>query len=290
LSASRFAFTTMEPRSVGIVGVGLIGGSIALAALRAGYRVYLYDCLAPEKLAGGKFRSAMIVENLEELASHGRLIILATPIAALTKIAAVLGELVSSGHLVSDVAGVKEPVTKSLANAFRNRCEYVPAHPMAGSEKSGAEASRADLFDGAVTLVCPEFASDAASVQLVKGFWEELGTRVVLANVAAHDQLVAAMSHLPHLLAALLVRHVAATNSAALALCGPGFRDSTRIASGAPELWTDILLSNSDAVKQHLLAFKELLEEALILLTEKDAKKLQALLDDAKQNRDRLSP
>ena len=280
----------MEARSVGIVGVGLIGGSIALAALRAGYRVYLYDCLASEKLAASKFRPAVIVADLEELALRSRLIILATPIAALAKIGAVLGRLVSSGHVVSDVASVKEPVTKALAKALRNRCDYVPAHPMAGSEKSGAEAARADLFAGAVTLVCPELADDLASVQLVKGFWEELGTRVVLASVVAHDQMVAAMSHLPHLIAALLVRHVAATNSAALELCGPGFRDSTRIASGAPELWADILLSNSEAVKQHLLAFKVLLEEALILLSEKDAKKLQALLDDAKQNRDRLSP
>jgi prephenate dehydrogenase len=280
----------MEARSVGIVGVGLIGGSIGLAALRAGYRVYLYDCLASEKLAGSKFRPAVIVADLEELALRSRLIILATPIAALAKIGAVLGELVVAGQVVSDVASVKEPVAKALAKALRNRCDYVPAHPMAGSEKSGAEAARADLFVGAVTLVCPELAGDMASVQLVKGFWEELGTRVVLASVAAHDQMVAAMSHLPHLIAALLVRHVAATNSAALELSGPGFRDSTRIASGAPELWTDILLSNSDAVKQQLLAFKDLLEEAFTLLSEKDAKKLQALLDDAKQNRDRLSP
>ena len=280
----------MEARSVGIVGVGLIGGSIGLAALRAGYRVYLYDCLAAEKLAGSKFRPAVIVSDLEELALRSRLIILATPIAALAKIGAVLRGLVVAGQVVSDVASVKEPVAKALAKALRNRCDYVPAHPMAGSEKSGAEAARADLFVGAVTLVCPELAGDLASVQLVKGFWEELGTRVVLASVAAHDQMVAAMSHLPHLIAALLVRHVAATNSAALELCGPGFRDSTRIASGAPELWADILLSNSDAVKQQLLAFKDLLEEAFTLLSEKDAKKLQALLDDAKQNRDRLSP
>ena len=161
---------------------------------------------------------------------------------------------------------------------------------MAGSEKSGAEAARADLFAGAVTLVCPEFAEDAASIQLVKAFWEELGTRVVSVSVAAHDQMVAAMSHLPHLVAALLVRHVASTNSAAFDLCGPGFRDSTRIASGAPDLWADILLANSDAIRQHLAAFKDLLEEALTLFAEKDAKKLQALLDDAKQNRDRLSP
>jgi prephenate dehydrogenase len=280
----------MEARSVGIVGVGLIGGSIALAALRAGYRVFLYDCLASEKLAASNFRSAVIVADLEELAARSRLIILATPIAALAKIGAVLGGLVSSGQVVSDVASVKKPVTEALAKALQNRCDYVPAHPMAGSEKSGAEAARADLFAGAVTLICPEFAGDAASVQVVKGFWEGLGTRVVLSSVAVHDQMVAAMSHLPHLIAALLVRHVVATNSAALELCGRGFRDSTRIASGAPELWTDILLSNSEAVKQQLLAFKDLLEEAGTLLSERDAKKLQALLDDAKQNRDRLSP
>jgi prephenate dehydrogenase len=280
----------METRSVGIVGVGLMGGSIGLAALRAGYRVYLYDCLSPEKLAESKFRPAVIVADLEELAFRSRLIILATPIAALADIGAALGELVISGQVVSDVASVKQTVAKALAKALQNRCDYVPAHPMAGSEKSGAEAARADLFAGAVTLVCPELAGEAASVQLVTSFWEELGTRVVLTSVAAHDQMVAAMSHLPHLIAALLVNHVAVTNSAALELSGSGFRDSTRIASGAPGLWADILLSNSDAVKQHLLGFKDLLEEALTLLTEKDAKKLQALLDDAKRNRDRLSP
>ncbi len=280
----------MEARSVGIVGVGLIGGSIALAALRGGYRVYLYDRLATEKLVGSKFRPGLVMDDLEELTSRSRLIILATPIAALARIGAVLGELVRPGQVVSDVASVKAPVTKALMKALRNRCDYVPAHPMAGSEKSGAEAARADLFAGAVTLVCPEFAGDTASVQLVKSFWEELGTRVVFASVSGHDQMVAAMSHLPHLIAALLVRHVATTNSAALELCGPGFRDSTRIASGAPGLWADILLSNSEVVKEHLLAFKGLLEEALTLLTDKDAKKLQALLDDAKENRDRLSP
>jgi prephenate dehydrogenase len=285
-----FCFASMKAPGVGIVGVGLIGGSIALAALRAGYSVYLYDRLAFQKLTGTKFRGAKIAGDLEELALHSGLIILATPIAALAAVGATLGELVGPDQVVSDIASVKQPVTEALAKALQNRCDYVPAHPMAGSEKSGAEAARHDLFAGAVTLICPELAGDPASVQLVKVFWEDLGTRVVLASVAAHDQMVAAMSHLPHLLAALLVRHVAETNRAALELCGPGFRDATRIASGAPELWADILLSNASAVKQHLLAFKGLLDEAVTLLSEKDAKKMQALLDDAKENRDRLSP
>src|SRR5260370_34066368 len=101
----------MEARSVGIVGVGLIGGSISLAALRAGYRVFLYDCLASEELAASKFRPAVMVADLEELALHSRLLILAAPIAALPTIAAVLGGLVSSGHVVSDRARGNEAAT-----------------------------------------------------------------------------------------------------------------------------------------------------------------------------------
>ena len=289
MRASRFALVIMEVRSVGIVGVGMMGGSIALSALRAGYRVLLYDAFASEKLAGPKFRKALVVPDLAALVSNSRFIILATPPDALEQVGSDLSELVTSEHVVSDVASVKQSVAKVLTGQLRNRCEYVPAHPMAGSEKSGPEAARDDLFTGAVTLLCPELAADAASVPFVTGFWEELGTRVVLVSVVLHDQLVAAMSHLPHLIAALLVKHVAGTNRAALDLCGPGFRDATRIASGAPELWADILLSNADAVQEQLRAFKTGLEEAMALLAERDAKKLQALLDDAKENRDRLS-
>jgi prephenate dehydrogenase len=280
----------MEASSVGIVGVGMMGGSIALAALRAGYRVFLYDRMASEKLAGPKFRKATVVNELAELVSSSRLIILATPIGALSQVSVPLSALVSPNQVISDVASVKRPVAELLATAFRNRCEYVPAHPMAGSEKSGAEAARDDLFVGAVTLLCPELAGQAASVALVTEFWEKLGTRVVLVNLTEHDQLVALMSHLPHLVAALMVKHVAATNKTALDLCGPGFRDATRIASGAPELWADILLSNAEAVREQLYGFKRELEEAIALLAERDAKKLQALLDEAKENRDRLSP
>jgi prephenate dehydrogenase len=290
IGASCFVFAIMEATSLGIVGVGMMGGSVALAALRAGYRVFLYDRMPSGKLKEAKFRKASVVNDLAELVSNSRLIVLATPIGALAELGCALSELVGPNHVVSDLASVKRPIADLLAAAFRNRCEYVPAHPMAGSEKSGAEAARDDLFTGAVTMICPELAAKAESVACVTAFWEKLGTRVVLVSVPAHDQLVAVMSHLPHLVAALLVKHAARTNRLALDLCGPGFRDATRIASGSPELWAEILLSNADAVQEHLHAFKRALEEAITLLAEKDAKKLQALLDEAKENRDRLSP
>jgi prephenate dehydrogenase len=279
----------MESRSVGIVGVGLIGGSIALAALRAGYRVNLYDSVKSEELAGSKFRGATIAADLSELVSGSRLIVLATPISAVIKVGGLLPALVSSSHVVSDVASAKQPVASVLANLLRGRCNYIPAHPMAGSEKSGAQAAREDLFMGAVTLICPELATDAASVRLVGEFWQSLGTRIIATSITEHDEIVAMISHLPHLLAAVLVKHVADTNPRALDLCGSGFRDTTRIASASPRLWEDILLSNADAVAHQIRLFRKALVEAEKFLTDKDAKNLQALLDEAKENRDRLS-
>jgi prephenate dehydrogenase len=290
MRASRFVFLIMESGSIGIVGVGLIGGSIGLAALRAGYRVNLYDSAISEALAGPKFRGASIAGSLSELALNSRLIMLATPINAVAQVAASLRKYVSPFQVVSDVASAKQSVASVLGELLRNRCDYVPSHPMAGSEKSGVMAARDDLFDGAVTIICPELATDAASVRLVREFWEALGARTVSVRVPEHDEMVALMSHLPHLLASLLVKHVSDTNSTALELCGSGFRDATRIASGSPQLWTDILLSNADAVGRQLRLFKQALSGAEKVLAEKDAKNLQALLDEAKENRDRISP
>jgi prephenate dehydrogenase len=282
-------FRAQDTRGVGIVGVGMIGGSIALAALRAGHAVILYDSMASDGLAESRFRGASVVSSLAELVSRSCLIILAVPIGALAEVGRALAQLVQPGQVVSDVASVKQPAVSALLDQLRDRCDYVPSHPMAGSEKSGAQAARDDLFDGAVTLICGELVRDPASVKLVTDFWAALGTRVVSVGVPEHDEMVALMSHLPHLLAALLVKHVWENNRNALGFCGPGFRDTTRIASGSPGLWTDILLSNSDAVAEQVRLFRRALDDAERLLLKKDARNLQALLDDAKQNRDRLS-
>jgi prephenate dehydrogenase len=279
----------MDARSVGIVGVGLIGGSIGLAALRSGYRVSLYDRSGVDKSGDSRFQNAHVVHHLRDLAAESRMIILATPISAIPLVVAGLVPFLHSEHIVSDVASVKGPVVAVIRHALGNKCDYIPVHPMAGSEKSGTGAARPDLFAGAVTLLCWEFARDPMKVRLVTDFWKELGAKVFTTGAAHHDEIVAAMSHLPHLIAALLVTHVAEKGIEALDLSGSGFRDITRIASGAPELWTDILLSNAGAVAGNLSAFRDLIDRTLPLLERKDAKNLQALLDAAKQNRDRLT-
>ena len=279
----------MDARSVGIVGVGLIGGSIALAALRSGYRVALYDRSGVDKSGDTRFQNAHVVDHLRDLAAESRMIILATPISVIPPVVARLVPFLRPEHIVSDVASVKGPVVAVVREALGNKCDYIPVHPMAGSEKSGAVAARPDLFAGAVTLLCWEFARDPKKVRLVTDFWKELGAKVFTTGAVHHDEMVAAMSHLPHLIAALLVTHVAEKDVEALDLSGSGFRDITRIASGAPELWTDILLSNAGALAVNLSAFRDLIDRTLPLLQRNDAKNLQALLDAAKQNRDRLT-
>ena len=278
----------MPDRSVGIIGVGLIGGSIGLAALHYGYDVFLYEPIAPGKLASERFSAAKLVSTLEDLVEQAQLVIVATPISAIAKVGAGLAAVVTRDHLVSDVASVKQPVAEVLSQALKGRCEYVPIHPMTGSEKSGADAARADLFDGAVTFVSPEFASGPAVVDSVKRYWEDLGARIVTMSVSDHDRIVAAVSHLPHLIAALLMKQVSQSDPNALNLSGPGFCDTTRIASGSPELWSEILLANAGFIRPQLSGFKALLDETLALLEAKDVKRLQELLEEVKRSRDRL--
>jgi len=279
----------VDARSVGIVGVGLIGGSIALAALRSGYRVSLYDRSGLDKSGDSRFQNAHVVDQLRDLAAESRMIILATPISAIPLVVSRLVPFLRSEHIVSDVASVKGPVVALIREPLGNKCDYIPVHPMAGSEKSGAGAARPDLFAGAVTFLCWEFARDPMNARLVTDFWKKLGAKVFTTGATHHDEMVAAMSHLPHLIAALLVTHVAEKDIKALDLSGSGFRDMTRIASGAPELWTEILLSNAGALAGNLSTFRDLIDRTLPLLERKDAKNLQALLDAAKQNRDRLT-
>jgi prephenate dehydrogenase len=274
----------MEYRDIGIVGVGLIGGSIALAAQEKGYKVSLYDPI--EKV--DRFQGAVPAHDLSSLVQRSEIVILATPLAALAGIASSLAPLVQPGQIVSDVASLKMPVVETLASVLEQRCHYVPSHPMAGSEKSGSESARKDLFAGAVTIVCPEFSREQSAADRIAAFWEDLGTRVLFASAREHDEWVGAVSHFPHLLAVLLMKNIAESSPEMLEVAGTGFKDMTRVAAGSPSLWIDILLANRATVAKHIRQFSAELQNALGILETEDRKRLQALLDDAKENRDKL--
>ena len=277
----------MKSLSVGVIGVGLIGGSIALAARRAGYSVKLFEPFA--KLNSRKYRGTVLVQDMRALVTNTQLVIIATPISALASLAKDLAALVQPETVVSDVASVKGAVAEILRPALSGRCEYLPSHPMAGSEKSGPESAKATLFDDSVTIISPEFTVSGESVKLVEDFWRDLGSRVLRSSVSEHDRLVAAVSHLPHLVAALLTDSIANHTPAALNFAGPGFRDVTRVVSGSPGLWAEILLANRLALLEHIANFRDTLETVSRFLELADAKSLQAFLEAAKRNRDKLA-
>ena len=271
-----------------IIGPGLLGGSIALAARRArGFDVAVWARRAEvvadlEKRAFAETAST----DFAAIVRDADIVVLAVPIGVMAVVARQIAPLVTPGAVITDVGSVKGPVVDELSAIFAQRGRFVGSHPMAGSEQTGLEASRAGLFDGAPCIVTPDARTDAAAVATIRSFWEALGGRVLELSPAAHDEIVALVSHFPHLLAAMLVNLVAERNAAAFDFAGPGFRDTTRVASGPPEMWAEILRCNRAAVRASVEAMIEKLREIATLLDHDSS--MTPILTQAKTRRDQL--
>ena len=279
----------MQLERTAIFGPGLIGGSVALAARRRDrcgmLTLWSHDPGEREAARRLELPDTLVTDD-PSAAMHGaRLVILCTPPAALPGLAALIAPFLEPDAVVSDVASVKAGVAKELTAIFERPggSRYAGAHPMAGAERSGLAAARADLFDGCVCLLTPlagRTAPDALAT--VANFWEELGARVRQMTPEAHDEAVAAVSHLPHVLAAALAGW---PGEDARACAGPGWRDMTRVAAGSPELWTEILSRNRAPVTKALQAYIERLRGVSELLESGREADLEGFLHEAKRRR-----
>jgi prephenate dehydrogenase len=270
-----------------ILGPGLLGGSIALAARRAGgFRVAAWarrpQAIAEMKEAG---LAEVVSADLAVVVKDADLVVLCVPIGAMGALARKIAPLLAPQAIVTDVGSVKAPVVQELRGIFARGC-FVGSHPMAGSEQTGLAAARVDLFDGAACIVTPDDQTAHATVSAVHAFWQKLGGRVLELDPAQHDEIVALISHFPHLLAATLVNVVSQKNAASFDFSGPGFRDTTRVASGPPAMWAEILRSNHAAVRAAAEAMIEKLREIITLL-DHDAP-MTEFLTQAKARRDLL--
>jgi len=277
-------------KSLAILGPGLLGGSIALAARRVGgWRVGLWARRA-EAVAeiGARGIADAASTDLRSIVSGADLVILCVPIGAMPALAREIADAISAQTIVTDVGSVKASVVAELGAIFRARGRFVGSHPMAGSEQTGIAAARAELFEGAACIVTPDASSEAAAVAGVRAFWQSLGSRVLAVSPAEHDEIVALVSHLPHLLAATLVQTVLAENPRAFEFSGPGFRDTTRVAAGPPAMWAEILRTNRAAVRKSAEAMIEKLREIVTLLDREPP--MTEFLTQAKAQRDRLQP
>ncbi len=274
--------------NLAILGPGLLGGSIALAArARGGARVAMWarreEAVAEVAALGVADR---VSTDLASIVADASLVVLCVPVGVMPELARQIAGAIPAGAIITDVGSVKASVCAELGAIFRGRGRFVGSHPMAGSEQTGIGAARADLFADAVAIVTPDGASDPEAVASVVDFWAGLGSRVRQVAPDEHDRIVALVSHLPHLLAAALVNAVAAENPGAFEYCGPGFRDTTRVAGGPPEMWAEILGTNRVAVRDAAEALIEKLREIATLL-DRD-RPMTEFLTQAKAQRDRL--
>ncbi|GAA1897085.1 prephenate dehydrogenase [Lapillicoccus jejuensis] len=247
---------------VRVVGTGLIGASLGIALTRAGYDVVLHDpsptasALARD-LGAGRLASADDPEP-------DLVVVAAPPDVAGPVVAAELDRW--PGAVVTDVASVKEAVAAAVAAAGADLTRYVGSHPMAGRERSGAMAARADLFEGRAWVVVPGASSAPAAVDLVRRVAEAVGSVVTVMAAAEHDAAVAVVSHVPQVAASLVAARLRDLSDDAVALAGQGLRDVTRIAASDARLWTQILAGNAAAVRSVLHEVRADLDDLLAAL------------------------
>lgn len=282
----------MTFQKIAILGPGLLGGSIALGWRKRSPRTRL-AVWARREAAAAEARERQIADivstRLDEVVAEADAVVFCIPVGGMAVLAEKLAPLVAPGALVTDVGSVKAPVARALAPIFAGRAHFIGSHPMAGSELTGLAAARADLFHEAACILTPDAATDARAAELAGMFWRQLGCRMFSLPPEEHDAAVALISHLPHLLAAALVNTVSAENPAAFALCGSGFRDTTRVASGPPAMWAEILRENRAGLEHSAHAMIETLRAMLTLLGSGDAGGIEQSLADAKAARDRLT-
>ena len=283
----------MQFRKITIVGVGLLGGSIGLATRKfriadeiAGFARRRQTVAECEKFGATDYATS----DLAAAVSNSDLVILCTPLAQMRPLAEQFLPALKRGAIVTDVGSVKADVVRELESLISKAgAHFIGSHPMAGGEKTGVAAARADLFENAICVVTPTAKSNAGAIRTLERFWKMLGSRVLKLPPEQHDLFVSRTSHLPHAIAAALANMVLspAQPKGQAQLCANGFRDTTRIASGSPEMWRDISLANRKHLAIAMSDFISELQSFQKTLKTADPKAIEQFFETAKSRRDR---
>lgn len=277
-----------------LIGVGLIGGSLARALRDAGH---VNEVVGHGRGLANLQRAVElgVVDRIETTpASAVRdadMVVLATPVGCMAGIFAAIAPYLGKDTVVTDVGSVKGSVTAAARKALGGKFpDFVPGHPIAGTERSGVEASFASLYVGRRVVLTPLPETRPEALARVRAMWQAAGADVVNMSVAHHDDVLAATSHLPHLLAYALVDLLAQMNDRReiFSFAAGGFRDFTRITSSDPVMWRDISLANREAIVGMLKRYRLELDGLIAAITAGDAAKLEALFMRAKAARDTL--
>lgn len=273
-----------------IIGVGLIGGSFSLALKQAGaVREVLGVGRNPAKLMVA--RELGLIDRAVDWAEAGQAdcILLAMPVGETEGVLQRLAPCLKAGTIVTDAGSTKGNVITAARAALGDRfADFVPGHPIAGSEQSGPAAARADLYRARRVVLTPQADTGADALATIRSLWEAAGAQVDVLDAALHDRVFAAVSHLPHLAAFALVDELACRTDSAtfFRFAASGFRDFTRIAGSSPEMWRDIALANRTAVLAEFDAYLAALQSLREAVAEEDADALLTLFSRARSARE----
>ena len=273
-----------------IVGVGLIGGSLAKALKEKN--------LAKTVFGYGRDRSRLeeakksnIIDDystqIEKAVNHADIIVIATPVGTFRNIFSEVKPLIVDDVIISDVGSTKTNIVDIAKEILGDKSQcFVPAHPIAGKEKSGFEASDGDLYIGKKVIITPIEDNSSESIQVIESMWKNVGAEVDFMSPQSHDDLLGMTSHLPHMLAFSLVNYLVDQNPSASIYAGGGFKDFSRIASGDAVMWRDICLQNKDKIITHLRGYQSTVEELIDAIDNEESDKLELLFATAKKTRD----
>lgn len=270
-------------KKIGILGVGFMGGSLALA-LRKEFPSLVIQGYARSQKSYRKIKRLKILDridtNLKKFLEDLDAVVLALPVEAIVKYLAAISPFLKKGAVVFDLGSSKKLIEQTASRILPRQVDFVGCHPLCGSEKSGAEFSCQNLYRGAVCLITAPCRRQAA--QTVKKLWERLGCRVVFVNPDFHDRVLSRISHLPHLISFSLTRFIP---ESFLKFSSASLRDLTRISNSPAAVWADIFISNQANLSRDLTRFIKTLRQFGSLLKAKDKKKITALINkvNAKQ-------
>jgi len=249
---------------VALLGIGLIGSSMAHAMRRAGLASHIAGYTQRAQTLE-RARAVGFADSLHGDAAScvkdADLVVLATPVGTYAALAEQIAPHLKCGAILSDVGSVKSAVIRDVGPFVPEGVHFIPAHPIAGTEQSGPEAGFAELFDGRWCILTPPPGTDASALERLKSFWRRLGSDVEVMEARHHDLVLAITSHLPHLIAYNIVGTAddlqTVTQSEVIKYSAGGFRDFTRIAASDPTMWRDVFLNNREAVLEVLGRFSE---------------------------------
>jgi prephenate dehydrogenase len=282
-----------KPQNIAILGLGLMGASLALALKKRDFTGRLLGYARRETTRNQAVQDGMFDEvfaDPAECVANADVVVVCVPIWTIAKLAEEIVGALKPNAVVTDVGSTKSELLKTLEPLFADsKAFFVGSHPIAGSEKTGIEAGDPDLYDGRLTVVCPSDDTPAEAEQAVTGLWKTAGAEVIEMSPAAHDAMLASTSHLPHMVAGALARSVADGNPAAKAdFCGTGFKGTTRVASGSADMWVDIIDTNRMALEAELDRFHEELQGLIHILRSGNGDDIRQWLEEAAATRNQI--